>query len=191
MSDEKYTYSLSPRKRMRTKFESLNSVRIPRTMLLSKEEVVEALKFASVYRRFNSKLCVKVTVMNLDRLHNAEYDPVGEQEIKPINLGNNNEEKVEEKVEEPIIEEPKKEEIIDSKVDETELPYNDEEKVDNTVTEEIGESEDTLSQVSTKVESENIDNVDDFIPEPEVEIVEEVKEENIQKKYNNSGKKHH
>lgn len=142
MNEEiRFLYSINPKKLIR--FLNGNPVippiRTSKTLSLTKEEVRECLKYGSLYRRFaNEGVNVRVTLNNIDRLHNAklmtdeEYEKFLEEENeKPqvesdsMNRGTvfDTEERVPEskKETEPtpvIVEEEKKVEVSD-KIDET------------------------------------------------------------------------
>ena len=68
----RYAYSINPKKVI--KFLSgkpvVPPIRVSKTLLLTKSEVLECLRYGSVYRRFaKEKTNVRVTTLNLDRLH--------------------------------------------------------------------------------------------------------------------------
>jgi hypothetical protein len=69
MDQIKYLYSINPKKPIRT-LPELGLLRSRKTLELSKEQVLEILKYASVYRRFDSNTIERVSISNLDRLHN-------------------------------------------------------------------------------------------------------------------------
>lgn len=72
MDQIKYLYSINPKKPIRT-LPELGLLRSRKTLELSKEQVLEILKYASVYRRFDSNTIERVSVSNLDRLHNDKF----------------------------------------------------------------------------------------------------------------------
>lgn len=86
MEDIRYNYSINPRKRIISEYPIFKNVRTPKTLMLTKKEVVDALKSCIVYRRFDATTIKKVNLMNLDRMHQDTYDPTLEQEIKPISF---------------------------------------------------------------------------------------------------------
>jgi hypothetical protein len=72
MSD-RYLYSIYPRKPIKLSDE-IGVIRVPKSLQLTKEEVLKCLKFGPVQRRFaNENIIEKVYPSNLDRLHNAKY----------------------------------------------------------------------------------------------------------------------
>ena len=76
MNEEiRFLYSINPKKLIR--FLNGNPIippiRTSKTLSLTKEEVRECLKYGSLYRRFaNEGVNVRVTLNNIDRLHNAK-----------------------------------------------------------------------------------------------------------------------
>lgn len=137
MNEEiRFLYSINPKKLIR--FLNGNPIippiRTSKTLSLTKEEVRECLKYGSLYRRFaNEGVNVRVTLNNIDRLHNAklmteeEYEKFLEEENKkpqvesdPMNRGTvfDTEERVPEPKKEtepaPVtVEEEKKVEVSD------------------------------------------------------------------------------
>ena len=137
MNEEiRFLYSINPKKLIR--FLNGNPIippiRTSKTLSLTKEEVRECLKYGSLYRRFaNEGVNVRVTLNNIDRLHNAklmteeEYEKFLEEENKkpqvesdPMNRGTvfDTEERVPERKKEteptPVaVEEEKKVEVSD------------------------------------------------------------------------------
>lgn len=204
MEETRYNYSVNPRKRIKTDSPVLKNIRTPKTLMLTKKEVVDAIKSSSiVYRRFDGLTRVKVNLMNLERLHQEKYDPTIEQSIVPLTFD-------EEKVGEPI--EEKMEEItlepvrydVTAPVEVTlvsdpkplVLEEQEDTEIENQTIEEAVEA--TAEVISDPiVEEQPIDigeTVEESIPdviEPTVEV-EEVKEDtqNNNKKYNNN-KRHH
>lgn len=68
-----YLYSVNPKKMIKT-LKNAPAFRIPKTLELELEDVKECLKYGSVYRRFTGATGnVKVTVDNVERLHNEEF----------------------------------------------------------------------------------------------------------------------
>lgn len=217
MEEIRYNYSINPRKRIITEYSILKNVRSPKTLMLTKKEVVDALKSCLVYRRFDTTTIKKVNLMNLDRMHQATYDPTLEQEFKPISFEEDT--MVEEKKEET----PKKEtEIIKptpSLVETIKEPVVEPVKYDITAPVEVTTVSDPIPVVEDIKEDTEIENqpivepvddgsiveeqpievgetVEESIPdviEPTVEIEEnkEYTQNNNNKKYNNNNKKHH
>lgn len=70
--ERKYAYSIYPKKPIKT-LPELGLLRTAKTLLLNENQVLECLKSASVYRRFNANNNIRVTVSNLARLHRDEF----------------------------------------------------------------------------------------------------------------------
>ena len=70
--EEKYLYSINPRRTIKN-IAGVNAIRTSKSLFLNKDEVLECLKNASVYRRFSVNQIVKVTPYTLDRLHNEKF----------------------------------------------------------------------------------------------------------------------
>lgn len=74
--NERYLYTINPKKIIkRLADEPLNPpLKTPKTLNLTKEQVRDAIRYGSVYRRFaNENRNERVTTINIDRLHNAKY----------------------------------------------------------------------------------------------------------------------
>lgn len=75
-NETRYLYSINPKKVI--KFLSGNimkpPIRVSKSLRLTKEEVLDCLKYGSVYRRFaNEGKIERVTTLNIDRLHNEKF----------------------------------------------------------------------------------------------------------------------
>jgi hypothetical protein len=71
--DTRFLYSVNPKKPIRT-IKGVPVLRTPKSLQLTKEDVRECLKYGSVYRRFaNESRIERVTINNVDRLHNAKF----------------------------------------------------------------------------------------------------------------------
>lgn len=216
MEDIRYNYSINPRKRIISEYPIFKNVRTPKTLMLTKKEVVDALKSCIVYRRFDAATIKKVNLMNLDRMHQATYDPTLEQEIKPISFEEDS--MVEEKKEDAPV---KKEteiikptpSLIEDVIKEEPVKYDITAPVEITtvsdpipVVEDIKEDTEIENQPIVEpvddgsiVEEQPIEvseTVEESIPdviEPTVEIEEnkEYTQNNSNKKYYNNNKKHH
>ena len=69
----RFLYSVNPKKPIKT-IKTIPVLRAPKSLQLTKEEVRECLKYGSVYRRFaNEGRNERVTINNVDRLHNAKF----------------------------------------------------------------------------------------------------------------------
>ena len=137
MNEEiRFLYSINPKKLIR--FLNGNPIippiRTSKTLSLTKEEVRECLKYGSLYRRFaNEGVNVRVTLNNIDRLHNAklmteeEYEKFLEEEnekpqVESVSMNRGTVFDTEERVPEPkketeptpvTVEEEKKVEVSD------------------------------------------------------------------------------
>ena len=141
-------------------------------MELEKEEVKICLKHGPVFRRFDLSNSVKVTLLNLDRLHNEKFIPENEWNKTPV---------VEAVVtpevtaEEPTVDETaietvvEKEEVVEPVVEETTEP---EEVVEETSEATVEEAvEETVEEVAEAPTMEGVD----FITEEDKAPVEEEK----------------
>ena len=82
MEDLRFLYSVNPKKVIKN-LSGVSVIRTPKSLQLTKEDVIECLKYGSVHRRFaNENKIEKVTIDNVDRLHNAKY--ISEEEWKKI-----------------------------------------------------------------------------------------------------------
>jgi hypothetical protein len=59
---------------------SIGNIMVPSTVKLTKEDVLKCLEKAPVFRRFNNTKLIRVTVSNLDRLHNEKFMTESEYE---------------------------------------------------------------------------------------------------------------
>lgn len=150
--------------------------RRPFSSLLSKEEVMEYMKSANIYRRFTDATGpIKVTGETLDSLHREKF-----------NMDINTPESLEtESVEEiPAISEAIKVEYPVTKEAETE-----EQVVEDTTMDIITTNEEEIDASEETVEEEYAEEVEDKIKESETDIVEETKvEAPKQQTRNNNGK---
>lgn len=72
-SNNRYLYSVNPRKVIKD-LPATRPIRAPRSLYLTKEQVLICMKSGSVYRRFaNVGKIERVTLGNLDRLHQGVY----------------------------------------------------------------------------------------------------------------------
>ena len=168
--DVRYLYSVNPKKPIRT-IKGVPILRTPKSLQLTKEDVLECLKYGSVYRRFaNENRIERVTVNSVDRFHNAKFMTEEEYEaFLKANIDSKTGTVINTQV---VVEEPVKEE-----------PVVEEAPVKETVEEVVEESDVIEDEV-----------FDDTVSEDVVEEVEEVLTEEPKKQYENnknySGKKH-
>ena len=167
MEDIKYAYQIHPKKSIRA-LPEFGLIRTKRTLMLTKEQVKKVLPFASVYRRFNHDTVERVTIYNLDRLHNERL--MTEEEHKIFTTHNT----VFVKPEDVVVEEVKVEEPVvaqeTSDVVENDSPSIPTENEENIVfaTEEV--LEDTISGAITEESTESEES------DAETQIVEAVEE---------------
>lgn len=80
--EETYLYSVHPR-RVITDLSGVSSIRVAKSLFLTKEDVYKCLKKATVYRRFaNIGINERVTIENVDRVHRDEY--ISEEDWKKM-----------------------------------------------------------------------------------------------------------
>lgn len=144
---------------------SVGDIKSPKTLELTKEDVLICVKKAPVFRRFRDGKLVRVGAYNLDRLHNEEFIDEKEWELLGDKRGEvivptvsekketevvKEEPKVEEKpqvveeapVEEEVVAETVEEAQTEETTEESTEVVNDEEEVSEEVTEEETTSED-------------------------------------------------
>lgn len=69
----RYLYSVHPKKAIKN-VSGIPVIRTSKSLNLTKEDVLECLKCGTVYRRFgNESINERVTIANIDRLHNAKF----------------------------------------------------------------------------------------------------------------------
>lgn len=204
VSEEVYLYTVNPHKIIKG-LSGVSCIRSSKSLYLTKEDVKVCLKSASVYRRFaNINKNVRVTIANLDRLHNKEFieesDYAGflkdekskdhgsvQVYTKPEAKDTVATEKVTELITEPINEEESKVTAPVQNVDNGTLNtvVQDEEKstVDAVTTDNAVDNTDSEVKVDTPVEDST---------ESAAKVGEQTKDQqnNQNQYYPNSGKKH-
>ena len=183
---ERFLYSVNP-KRVIKNIPGVPAIKTPKSLYLAKDEVCSCLKLASVYRRFANEARVeKVTIANVDRLHNAKF-MTEEEYVKFLeeNVAGNRGSVIDsEETESNVTEEVKPEVTEETDVQEepkwteteTNSEKNDEEPevTEETVVEEV--VEDKVEEVTEEVTEEVKPEVTE---ETDVETVEEVTEEKV------------
>lgn len=175
-----FLYSVCPKKVIK-ELPTTIPIRSPKSLYLTKEQVKICLKYGSVYRRFaNEQRNERVTIMNIDRLHNEKY--MTEEQYKEYEQSLKDGQRGSVIVGEPKVEDPVpevKEDKVEVKVEEkvetvvTEDPVVEEEKVeDDGIIRPTEESETPESITSEEV----VDKVEDPTP---VETSEEVVETKV------------
>lgn len=81
MEEKKYLYSVKPRRTIKG-VAGIAAIRTAKSLFLTKEEVLQCVKDATVYRRFSADKSEQVTPFKLDRLHRDEY--LTEKEYKEL-----------------------------------------------------------------------------------------------------------
>lgn len=174
---------------------SCGTLMVPATAKLTKEDVLICVKKAPVFRRFSSDKLERVTVSNLDRLHNEKYMTVAEYE-EFLDKQGDNRGKV---AETPVVEEkketePVKEEVVPPTlvVEEVkeETPVTETPVVEEAETiEEVAQTEDTIEEEVT--ENINDEKVSEDVTEEAPDVVEETNsDENHRNNRYNNKKKH-
>lgn len=73
-SEERYLYTIYPKKPIKNLNESLPLIRVSRSLFLNKEEVLKCFECGSVYRRFsNDGIVEKFNKYEIDRVHRPNY----------------------------------------------------------------------------------------------------------------------
>lgn len=142
--------------------------RRPFSSLLSKEEVMEYMKSANIYRRFvDATEPIKVTGETLDSLHREKFNivveticKVNEPKLEYINTPESLETELEEEI-------PAISEAINVK-----YPVVEEDETEEQVVEDT-----TIDALEETVEEEYAEEVEDKIEESEIDVVEETKVE--------------
>ena len=131
---------------------SIGELRTPKSLMLSKEDVLKCIQSAPVYRRFSANNSVKVTPLNIDRLHNENFMTEEEYEkflssklsenrgkVEEIKVDNTKEdEAVEEVVDEPVEEQTN--EVTEEVTDESDNEAIEENQTDEIVEEASDDS---------------------------------------------------
>ena len=180
--EQTYLYEVRPHKII-TGIHGVPYIRTPRAVYLTKDEVLICLQKGSVYRRFaNLDKLERVTVTNVDRLHNEKF--ISEEEW----IGTKKEDTPVAPPVEPKQEEPKKEET---------QPLEQAAKEDNGVVDRADEAASTETEKEAPVEesSETVEESSDDSEatdgeEEKVDEAEPQQQNNIQFKNHHNNKKH-
>ena len=174
---------------------SCGNLMVPTTAKLTKEDVTICLKKAPVFRRFNSHKLERVTISNLDRLHNEEFMTEAEYEEFLDKMGDNRgkvvetpvvEEKKETVVEEVVAPAPVVEETIEDEVKEE--PVIETPVVEAETTEEVAQTEETIIEEEV-ADDVNDERISEDVTEVSIEEDETKVDNNRNNRYNNK-KKH-
>ena len=141
MDELRFAYQVNPKKPIRS-LPEFGLIRTNKTLMLTKEQALKAMEGASLYRRFNHDTVIRVTSLNIDRLHNEKFMDEKEYEIFKTNNT----------VFVAAPEEPETVEIPESpsEVVEEEVPTNPTETVENIVFVTEVPQEDTISGAITE-----------------------------------------
>ena len=172
---ERFLYSVHP-KRVIKNVPGVSVIRTPKSLYLNKEDVKICLKGGSVYRRFaNEARNEKVTISNIDRLHNAKF--MTEEEYKKFlesEIDSKRGTVINDKEDEPkVVEEETTEEVVE----------NSEEKVEELETVEVEEESTVNDEVVEETTEEVVENSEEKVEEP--------KNYNNQKNYGGKNKHRH
>ena len=175
--DQTFLYEVRPRKII-TGIHGVAYIRSPRSLYLTKEEVLVCLQHGSVYRRFaNLDKLERVTVTNVDRLHNENFIPEDQWTGK-----------VEEVVTAPVVEEPTPAPVVEEKVEEA--PVVAEEDAQPEVVEEAEEvTSDEVVEAPVEEAEAAEEEEDDSEEEEVVEAAPQQNNNNVQFKSHHN-KKH-
>ena len=177
-----FLYSVCPKKVIK-ELPTTIPIRSPKSLYLTKEQVEICLKYGSVYRRFaNEQRNERVTILNIDRLHNEKF--MTEEQYKEYKQNLKDGQRGSVIVDEPKVEDPTPE-IKEDKKEEVKV---EEEKVETVVTEDHVAEEDKVeddgiirpteeSETPESIAAEEVvDKVEDPTP---VETSEEVVETKV------------
>lgn len=147
---ETFLYEVVPHRPIRG-LVSGKAITRPMVLLLDKEDVIECLRKATVYRRFSSNKREKVTAYTVNRFHRKEF--ISEESFKRLQEYEAKKE-ISEQTFEPAIavqaEDAVKQEELKDEVNES-VP---EETVEEPVTEEVAESETTEEEIEEEMAEE-------------------------------------
>lgn len=158
MEETRFLYSVYPQRPIKGVLPNNRPICGPKSLSLTKEEVLICLKFGTVYRRFaNENRNERVNLDNLDRLHNERF--IMEKDFVVDSLGKNSGT------------------VVDTTPEKTPETKAEETKVEDTPVSEAEVKEEAVEE-STVVKDEKAEDVDstESAVEDEAEAVEEVKE---------------
>jgi len=154
MEETRFLYSVYPQRPIKGILPNNRPINGPRSLSLTKEEVLTCLKFGTVYRRFaNEGKNERVTMSNIDRLHNERF--IMEKDYIVDSLGKDSGTVVDTAPEKTP--------------EETEEKETEETKVENTPDTEA------VDEVTEDEKAEDVDSAESVV-EDEAEAVEEDKE---------------
>ena len=185
--EEVYLYSVAPKRPIR--LTDGTCIRVPKSVYLSKEDLISILPKAIVYRRFVSVgINEKVTTSNIDRVHRAEYIPENEWTGETVSSENAG------KVFTPSMEDNKKEETTEvvTPIEEPVVaPEVTETPVEEAVVEEVVTEENTAESVSADIADEAaIEEVNDASNDASDNVADNSTEEAQNNNYEHKSNKH-
>lgn len=173
-----YLYSVNPKKIIKD-LPTL-PIRSPRSLYLTKEQVLICLKSGTVYRRFATEnRNERVTILNLDRLHNDKF--MTEDEYKTFLESKTNDQRG------TIINDHKedKKETVNEDVMKEENNNDESHTVQSDAN--VGDNGDEVVEEVT--EEESADEIETTTEEPEVNTTNNNNQNNRNKKYNKRNRK--
>jgi hypothetical protein len=152
MEETRFLYSVYPQRPIKGILPNNRPINGPRSLSLTKEEVLTCLKFGTVYRRFaNEGKNERVTMSNIDRLHNERF--IMEKDYVVDSLGKDSGTVVDtapvktpEKAEDKVIEE--------TKVEDTPVSEAVEEVTEDEKAEDVDSAESVVEGEAEAVEEE-------------------------------------
>lgn len=164
---------------------SCGNLMVPTTAKLTKEDVLICLKKAPVFRRFGSDKLERVTISNIDRLHNEKFMDEVEYEKFLDKQGDNRG-----KVTETIAEKKKETNDYVEKEPIKPTPVVKEETVTEESIVEEAETIENIAQTDNIIEDEVAENISDVgVSENVTDTLHDEINENKNNRYNNK-KKH-
>lgn len=178
--EERYMYQVNTRLPITL---SVGSLRSPKSVLLTKEDVLYALGKAVLFRRFSDRL-EKVTTGNVDRLHNEQFMTEEEYEDFLIKQGDNRGRVVAPETPKEVVPEVKVEETVKAE------PVVDVTPIETPVEEIKEDTTPTVDETET-VEAPNEPAVESLSNEKVIDEDNEVVDlKDNQKPYNKKNKHH-
>lgn len=197
---ERYLYTVFPKKPIRNLNENVPVLRVSKSLLLTKDEARKCLESASLYRWFaNEKTTEKITVYDLDRVHRAvhiskeDWKKMNEADVNTLAVNGvnlieenttNEKENISVEIEEPEVKEAVVEEVVDDVVKEEEEVKETETAFDNDVEEVVEEA------VETESEDKEVEETPVLIPNTPVNTNYQQRPQLNYNKNNKNNKKH-
>jgi len=171
MSESRFTYIVNPRRPIRG-ISDMPVIKSSKTLKLTKEEVLIAMKCGPVYRKFaNEGIQERVDGANIDRLHNEKFISEREYSGTSIPVVKNNTVNADN----TAVETPQMESIEDTV--ENEAPENTASELAVEESEEEPAVENEVTGEVSSIEAQNVEEDTDENDTEEVETSEEVEED--------------